>query len=106
MTKAQLMRFKSKIIKLYQSNPKIRKIILKHSSNEFIRLLSEIALNVLKAKIPLNVKDKKKLNKYKSAIRKLASSNLNTQYKRGLLMKGGFLSLFLKPLVKILGEIF
>ena len=107
MTKNQLIKFKKQIINLYKSPPLVRRHILRHSSPEFLKVLSECALNILKNNIVLSKREKAKLVRHKSIIRKLASKKINTKTRnRILLHKGGFLLNFLRPIVKVFGQLF
>lgn len=107
MTKRQLIRFKKQIINLYKSPPLVRRHILRNSSDSFVKILAESALNILRNNIALDKHEKNKLSKHKSFIRKLASRKVNVKTKRKILQhQGGFLISFLKPIVKVLSQLF
>ena len=107
MTKGQLLRFKKQIINLYKSPPLVRRHILRNASDSFVKILAESALNILRNNIALNRREKNKLSKHKSIIRKLASRKVNLRTKRTILQaRGGFLISFLKPIVKVLSQLF
>ena len=82
-----------------QKNRRLRKAILEHSDSDLICSLCECAWNILKGNVPLTPKQKTKLRKCKTHLRKLASKKVSTTRKRKVLQTGGFLSALLAPLV-------
>lgn len=75
-----------------EAKPKLRAAILKNSDDDFIKVLHEIAHNTLSNNVPLTVKQKHDLTKYKTCIRKLACPKRTlVQKRKQLVQKGGFL---------------
>lgn len=76
----------------YKSPPSVRRVIVGHSSADFINALCEIALNVLKGNIPLNDKQYKQLKKPKNIIRVVADKKVELVKKKNAINQtGGFL---------------
>lgn len=81
------------------ADPIQRAKLLKNPSRDVIYLIRNIASNLVHSKINLSQEDKKKLVKYKSLIRKLASPKLNKkEIKIYVKHSGNFLS-FLAPIL-------
>ena len=77
--------------------------ILKSADRELVKCICECALNVLNGNIPLDITQKRKLNKYKQQLRQL-SSNKSILQKRKIIQTGsGFLPLLLGPIISALG---
>lgn len=92
---------------LYKAEPKLRSAIIKNSTPNLIKTLSEISLNTLKGNIEHTPEIRKKLKKYKKKIRCLACSKQSTSSKRRILVqKGGFLPLLIGSVLSgIIGEL-
>lgn len=92
---------------LKNSEPKLRKNILKEARPEVIKTLCEICMNTLNGNIKLPVKCKNHLKKYKRTMRQLSFTKANIPSKRKLLIqKGGFLPVLLGTLLSgIAGQI-
>lgn len=81
-------------------NSKDRKVFLQKGSDEFIKAIIEIVLNVLKGNVDLTEKIKKKLKKYKRVMRKIICPKVSLKFKRRVLIqKGGFLNVILPALI-------
>ena len=63
---ADICRNVSQLNLLYKALQPLRKVILSYATNDFIHALSEIALNVLKGKIPLTTSQYRRLKKGRS----------------------------------------
>jgi hypothetical protein len=96
---------------LKDSNPCVRKAILKGGSDDLIKTLCEICLNVLNGNVKISKKCKTVLNKNKNTLRYLATSHQPISKKRKILVqKGGFLPIILEGILsglagKVLEEI-
>lgn len=91
------------VLKLIQdAKPRLRKSIIIHSDLEFIKTILECIQNTLNGNIKLTDSEKKKLNKYKTVLRKILHSKGNLNKKRELILQNGgsFLSTLLKPIVR------
>lgn len=76
-----------------------KKFFLKKGSDEFIKSILEIVINVMQGNIQLSQTIKDKLKKYIKVLRRLICSAVPLQTKRQILVqKGGFLTTLL-PLV-------
>lgn len=74
------------LIALLHSNTKQRQFIITHADNELIRAICEIALNILNGNIVLDKITKKKFEKYKLVLRRLATKN-NWRSKKQIIIK-------------------
>ena len=79
--------------------------IAKSASPDLIHCLSEVCYNLLRGAVEISARDKKKLSKYKTHIRKVASKGTSVKSKRTLIQKGGFLPSLLAPLAPVIGSI-
>lgn len=77
-----------------------RSAVLRKADPALIRCICECILNILRGNVPLTTSHKKKLKRHITILRKLSSggSNLNTK-KKIIIQKGGFLPLFLAPVL-------
>ena len=79
------------------------KELITHSNNHVIRVISEIALNVIKGIIPLSSHEIDNLRRWKPFVRKLISTSYGVNKKRDLLVKyPKLVRLILKPLLDII----
>lgn len=69
--------------------PKYRTALLKTCDEEEINCICECIYNVLRGKVPIEEKNKKKLQKYKSVLRKLVRKGTNKVRKNIIIQKGG-----------------
>ena len=78
---------------------------MKDLKNCDYRAISEVALNVLYGKIPLNKNQKKKLAKHKEKLRALTEKKLSLRQRKHIInQKGGFISALLFPAITTLIE--
>lgn len=87
--------------------PKYREALLKKCGDEEINCITECIFNVLKGKVLLKDKDKSKLKKHKSVLRKLISKGSYKNRKQIFVQKGGaFLPIILGSVLSaLLGSI-
>ena len=88
-------------------NAKIRKTIIANANADLLCALAECAYNILRKNIPLTPLQRRRLDKYKTTLRKLSQKRTSAAERRRLLLtrpqvgegqSGGFLSAFLAPL--------
>jgi hypothetical protein len=93
---------------LSKSRPKERKTILTGVDNDIIRILAEIALNVLHGTVRLSQAQIRRLKRHKQILRALASKRIPIKSKRAIVLKqrGGFLPLLLPIVASALGGLF
>lgn len=92
---------------LKNCNPIIRKTILKYASPELIKTLCEISMNILNGNAKISSSYKKRLENYKTPLRKLISPRLGLKSKKKLLVqRGGFLPALLGAiLTSVIGNL-
>lgn len=83
---------------LVRATPKERKTLLGHCSSDLILSLCEIALNLLKGRIPLTLTQLKNFKRQKTAIKLFANKRTSLQKKRHAIQQSGG---FLLPLLSI-----
>lgn len=87
---------------LYTLNFGQRAVVLKKADEKLIKLLCDCAHNVLRGNVPLSVNCKKKLRKYVSFLRTLATKPQSLSSKRLLLLKHqSCIPLLLAPIIKL-----
>lgn len=103
----------SKIIKEKQyvtllaktKNRKDRAAIIDLGTTSQINALSELIVNILNANIPLNLKNKSRLARYKSDLRRLCRNTLSTKTKKRILQQGGILNVILPLAISALSSL-
>lgn len=74
--------------------------------NNIYKAMQEIAKNVVKRNVPLTIKQKRKLDKYKKVIKRLSCDNKNLKTRKKLFSQiGGFLPALLPAIASVLGPI-
>ena len=82
------------------SKAKDRKVLLQKGSDEFIKSILEIVLNIVKGNVKIPDSAKRKLKKYKKVLRQLICPNTSLKFKRRtLIQKGGFLTTLLPTII-------
>ena len=79
---------------LAEGDPKAIKYIIR-GADCFV----DCAHNILEGNIPLGLKEKKRLAKYKEQLRTLRKKNTSDRKKKQILQKGGFLPALLAPIL-------
>ena len=84
---------------LNKAVPTVRQTLLRKPG--VMKSVCECALNVLRGRVPLTKKQKAKLARYKTSLRKLATKRGSgtLKSKKKLVQKGGFLTALLAPLL-------
>ena len=92
---------------LVKSKPKLPKLHIEHGPVSLITSICECALNLLKGVIPLTPRQKHRLGRYKTYLRRLASKNVSQKRKKQFLnQKGGnLLTALLPPVLTVLGSL-
>ena len=92
---------------LVKSKPKLRKLLIEHGPVSMITSICECALNLLKGVIPLTPRQKRRLTRYKTHLRGLASKKVSRKRKKQFLnQKGGnLLTALLPPVLTVLGSL-
>ena len=88
---SKLLKYKDELRLLSRANPRMVKNIIKSADKDLLKSLCECCLNVLKGNIPLTIKQRKRLSKYKKQLRKLSMKKTSKKQKVSLLQTGGFL---------------
>ena len=104
MTKQTLKKHHNFLYILARSHPSQKKALIRTASNEQLKSLCEICLNVLGGNIPINLQ---KLKKYKKLLRALADKKFSVQRKKRILLNqsGGFLPVIAPAIISALGGI-
>lgn len=77
---------------LVKAKPAVRKSILRTASKDLVSAISEIALNILKGKLPLKERQKNILKKWRKAIKKLSDKACPIHSKKRIVnQSGGFI---------------
>ena len=77
---------------LKTAQPKVRKAIVSNCNKEQVNSICECVLNVLNGKIKLSGCDKRKLQKHKAILSKVADKRVPVSSKKKLIVqRGGFL---------------
>jgi hypothetical protein len=77
---------------LRKARPKLRKAIVSHGDKELVKSICECVLNVLNGNVSLTACAKRKLQKHKVVLRKVADKRVPLSSKKRLIVqKGGFL---------------
>lgn len=83
----------------YLSNTQ-RQAVLRKADPALIRCICECILNILQGTVPLSPEYKTKLKRHVKLLRKLSSKGSSFQNKKKIIIqKGGFLPLFLAPVL-------
>ena len=76
---------------LAKGKPSVVRAIINESKTDLINLLSQCALNILNGNVPLNKRHKRRLKKYASGLRKLASKKTSLKSRKSIIQQGGFI---------------
>ena len=77
---------------LKTADPKLRKAIPANCKGELVKTLSECSLNLLRGNVKLSPCQKRKLQKHKVVLRKLADRRVSlSSKKKAVVQRGGFL---------------
>lgn len=84
-------------------NKNQRAALLRTADHKFIRCICECVVNTLKGNVPLEHREKERLSKYKTTLRRIAAKQGNWKAKRKLvLQRGGFLPYIIGPILSAL----
>jgi len=91
---------------LQSRRKKQRKALIKVASEDNIDAVAEGALNTLRGNVPLTATQKRRLSAHKDKIRKLAHKRISNKKKKTFLVQaGGFLPIFIPPLLSAAGAL-
>jgi len=101
----KILRNKDYLKSLIKTSPKNRKLLIKAATPDQLGSLIEATLNVANSNVPVSIKTRSKLRKYKGAIQKVAFSKGNKcKRKRILIQQGGFLPVLLSSVLGFLAN--
>ena len=84
---------------LAEGDPKTTKNIIHGADRPFIHCFVDCAHNILEGNIPVWLKEKKRLGKYKEELRSLRKKNTSDRRKKQILQEGGFLPALLAAIL-------
>ena len=91
---------------LSEAKPKAAKPVLKVVDKQVLDTICECCVNVLRGNVPLTSGQKRKLFKYRQALRELAGpKKVSDKKRRVLVQRGGFLGSLLGPILGVLGHL-
>lgn len=91
---------------LARANKKQRKAIVDTANSELILCICECVFNILNGHVKITAGNKKKLARYKSVLRRLATRDCPVNDRRKLIIqKGGFLPILLSPILNVAGQL-
>jgi len=94
------------LLALSSARPKVRTLILKCLDRGTIRVLAQLAANIMYGNIPLDKRQVRHFRRFKSLVKLLSYKYANTEQKReALLQQGGFLPLLLPIISSIAGAL-
>ena len=94
-TMRHVSKAKKTLILLANSKPAAAKKIIAKASQNVLKAISELALNMLNGVLTLNDAQKKRMKRHKNSMRRLAEVNSTLSAKKKIIQKGGFLSTLL-----------
>lgn len=84
-------------------NKNQRIAFLRNADDKFIRSICECVFNTLRGNVPLERREIKRLEKYKTTLRRISGKRENWRVKRKLLVqRGGFLPYIIGPILSVL----
>ena len=90
--KGRLELTESFVYLLAKSTPRRRNVLLRNASNEELRSLCELCLNVIKGNLPLNKNAFQRLKRHRKTLETLASKRVPLKQKREYInQKGGII---------------
>jgi len=101
----QILRNKDYLKSLIKTSPRNRKLLIKAATPDQLRSIFEATLNVANCNVPVNLKTRNKLRKFKGAIEKVAFAKGNKcKRKQILIQQGGFLPILLSSVLGFLAN--
>ena len=94
-TMRHVSKAKKTLILLANSKSAAAKKIIAKASQNVLKAISELALNMLNGVLTLNDAQKKRMKRHKNNMRRLADVNSTLSAKKKIIQKGGFLSTLL-----------
>jgi hypothetical protein len=90
---------------LAKAKPKLVRQIVAGADPSLVKTISECSYNILKGHVRLTDGQKKRLSRYKNALRALADRKTTTRQRKALMQKGGFLPILGSLLAPVLGTV-
>ena len=91
---------------LARSNANQRKLLLRGATNEQLKGLFELCLNIIRGNLPVNNKEFRRLKRYRKTLESLASRRVPIYKKREIVnQKGGFIGAVAKIAIPLLASI-
>ena len=92
---------------IVKSKPKLRKLLIDNVPANVITAICECSLNLLKGVIPVTPRQKRRLARYETHLRDLASKKVSRKRKKLYLNQksGNLLSALLPPVLSVLGSL-
>lgn len=87
---------------LAQAKPRQVKQMIAVAEPNLLKTISECSFNVLQGRIPLTRTQKRRLSRYKTALRAIASRRVSTKQRKVLAQKGGFIGALLGTLTPMI----
>ena len=85
---------------LHKAHAKQRNQVLKSATSDLTLAVCEVIDNVLSGNVHLKPKQRHRLQKYKSVLRKMVDRKISLKKKKSLLIQqGGFLPILLAPII-------
>ena len=94
------------LLALASAKPRVRNLILKSLDSATIKILAQIAANLLHGNIPLDSQQQVKLKKFRRLLAILRNKYTSVEHKRqALIQQGGFLPFLIPIISSIAGAI-
>jgi len=94
------------LLALTAAKPKVRNLVLKSLDTGTIRILAQIAANILHGNIPLHPTQRRKLGRFRRVLAILRDKYTSIEQKRkALIQQGGFLPLLIPIISSIAGAL-
>lgn len=88
---------------LYRGSKSTSFNIISHSSNNIIKVISTIALNIIKGVVPISTNEKVALSLYRDKVKKLTLKSITFKKKRDILLSDiKLVKLILKPFMQLI----
>ena len=90
---------------LAQANSAIRKSMIGNASKDFISCLVLCAQKIIKGQVNVSSHHLKKLRPFEHSLQRLIANRTETENKKRILQRGGFLGALIGPLVGVLPQL-
>lgn len=91
---------------LSTAKPKLRKAIVANSDAELVLALCEVIVNVLSGNVKIDYRQRQRLKRYHTTLRKLIDRTKSIKQKKDLIVQqGGFLPSLLVPALSVIASL-